>query len=497
MELVLLGDELDVDRLQVVSERTSLPGELVLDTVTARTLLGMFQSPRLDDDAWIEEVDVAEIVDEIVLTAKIGPVERPGVRLDEPRATLASLLAAKPGATVRVRLDQPTIRRVLARAVPVEGLGWRRFEPAAIVHPAAADDHAAVTIGNGLVTIAVDAESGTFSVDGHEGFGRLVDVGDLGDSYNYSPPGGDTVVDRPDSVRVEVTERGPVRASCVITSVYTWPEHVETSTQQRAGSVLVEVVTTLQVIADERAVRVATTFVNPARDHRLRVHLPTVAPAVGSVAECAFGTVRRALTAEGRPDEFGLPTFPSRRFVTAGRVTVAHLGLNEYEVTGIEEGAGHEVAITLLRSTGMLSRLGMALRPMPAGPLTPVEGLQLVGRRIEAQYAIELDAPDPWQLCDDVLSPLEVTTAAGGGWRDDEGAELRLAGAELSSVQIVDGLTEVRVFNTADQPTVVSVEARRGWEIDLRGRMVREFEGSLELRARGIATLRLAPAGER
>ena len=497
VELVLLGDELDVDRLQVVSERTSLPGELVLDTATARTLLGMFQSPRLDDDAWIEEVVVAEIDDEIVLTAKIGPVERPGVRLDEPRATLASLLAAKPGATVRVRLDQPTIRRVLARTVPVEGLGWGRFEPAAIVHPAVADDRAGVTIGNGLVTIGVDAENGTFSVDGHTGFGRLVDVGDLGDSYNYSPPGSDTVVDRPDSVRVEVTERGPVRASCVITSVYTWPEHVEASTQQRVGSVHVEVATTLQVIADERAVRVATSFVNPARDHRLRVHLPTVAPAHGSVAECAFGTVRRGLTAEGRQDEFGLPTFPSRRFVTAGRVTVAHLGLNEYEVTGVEGGAGHELAITLLRSTGMLSRLGMALRPMPAGPLIAVEGLQLVGSRIESQYAIELDSSDPWELCDDVLSPLEVTTAAGGGWRDDDGSALRLAGAELSSVQIVDGLTEVRVFNTSDQPTVVSVEARRGWEIDLRGRMVREFEGSLELRARGIATLRLALAAER
>jgi hypothetical protein len=53
------------------------------------------------------------------------------------------------------------------------------------------------------------------------------------------------------------------------------------------------------------------------------------------------------------------------------------------------------------------------------------------------------------------------------------------------------------VFNPLDQPTVVSVDARRGWEVDLRGRMLREFEGSLPLRARGIATLRLAPPSER
>jgi hypothetical protein len=133
----------------------------------------------------------------------------------------------------------------------------------------------------------------------------------------------------------------------------------------------------------------------------------------------------------------------------------------------------------------MLSRLGMTLRPMPAGPLTPVEGLQLVGQRIEAQYAVVIDCEDPWQLCDDVLTPLEVTTAAGGGWRADAGSSIHLTGAELSSLQIVDGLTEARVFNPSDQPAIVSVEAR--------GKMVREFEGSLELRAHGIATLRLAP----
>jgi hypothetical protein len=39
----------------------------------------------------------------------------------------------------------------------------------------------------------------------------------------------------------------------------------------------------------------------------------------------------------------------------------------------------------VLRSTGMLSRLGMAYRPLPAGPMTPVEGLQLRGRTVEAR----------------------------------------------------------------------------------------------------------------
>ena len=120
---------------------------------------------------------------------------------------------------------------------------------------------------------------------------------------------------------------------------------------------------------------------HPASDHRLRVHLPLPEPAAGSDAECAFAVVHRGLDTEGRPDEFGLPTFPSRRFVSAGGLTVAHEGLLEYELVDVEgeqsDRRARTMALTLLRSTGMLSRLGMAYRPLPAGPLTPVEGLQL------------------------------------------------------------------------------------------------------------------------
>jgi alpha-mannosidase len=205
--------------------------------------------------------------------------------------------------------------------------------------------------------------------------------------------------------------------------------------------------------------------------------------------------VTRGLVAEGRADELGLPTFPSRRFVQAGRLTVVHHGLHEYEVTGITDGAGSELALTLLRATGMLSRVGMTTRPLPAGPLTPVEGLQLLGARIEARYAVALDVADPWQLCEDVSTPLEVTTAPGGGWRPASGSELSIAGAQLSSLRVVDGLVEARVFNPTDAPVTVALEGSRGFEVDLVGRALRPFDGAFDLRPRGIATVRIATTG--
>ena len=338
---------------------------------------------------------------------------------------------------MRVALDQPPIRRIAARTETVDGFGWRAFTPAALEHPVTVSGGTQgepLLLSNGLVAVAVDPADGTFSLDGLGGFGRLVDGGDLGDSYNFSPPRSDSLVEAPESVTVAVAERGPVRASAVVTATYRWPDHVDGGSQARVGEHTVAVTTTIQLRATEAVVRVTTDFVNPARDHRLRVHLPLPRPAEGSVAECAFAPVERGLTAEGCPNEFGLPTFPARRFVTAGGLTVVHDGVFEYELVDIDEGKAHTLAVTLLRSTGMLSRVGMAYRPFPAGPLTPVDGLQLAGKRLTAHYALATGDVDPYALADDVLVPLEVVPSLGGGDRPGEGSALEVTGAEVSAV---------------------------------------------------------------
>ena len=200
------------------------------------------------------------------------------------------------------------------------------------------------------------------------------------------------------------------------------------------------------------------------------------------------------MTAEGRADEFGLPTAPSQRFVTAGRLTVAHEGVCEYELVDMEGDAAHTMALTVVRSTGMLSRLGMAYRPFPAGPLTAVEGLQMRGKRISLHYALALDCDDPYRLADDVLLPLEVVMSLGGGSRPAAGSELTVHGVEVSALHRVGGVLEVRVFNPTDQPAVASLSGRSGWLVDLRGYPLEPFEGSFDLRPFGIATARLRDA---
>ena len=492
IDLVVPADGPAPANVQVLSERTGLPGSMVLDADTVRTMLGMLQGPRIDEDAWVHEIRIEDTEEGLDITLAIGTEEKPDVPIAEVKQDVYTRLGARPDMSVRVAMDQPATRRILARTGEVTGYGWQPFEAAALAHPVTVTDEGAdaVVLSNGLVTVEIDRTTGTFSLDGVPGYGRLVDDGDLGDSYNYSPPRRDSVVDEPVSVEVGVDETGPVRARARITATFVWPDHVDGSTQARVGEQRVEVTTNVEVRADESVVRLTTSFVNPSGDHRLRVHLPLPEPAASSWAESAFAVVERGLTAEGRSDEFGLPTAPAARFVTAGRLTVAHEGVCEYELVDVEADAARTMALTVLRSTGMLSRLGMVYRPFPAGPLTPVPGLQMRGRTVTLRYALALDCADPYALADDVLLPLEAVSSLGGGTRPASGSALTVDGAQVSALHRVAGVLEARVFNPTAASTTVSFAGRSGWLVDLRGYPLQPFEGSFELGPFRIATAR-------
>jgi alpha-mannosidase len=267
---------------------------------------------------------------------------------------------------------------------------------------------------------------------------------------------------------------------------YEWPQRIVDGA--RVGKRAVEVVTVLELRAGEELVRVTTTVENPCRDHRLRSWFPLPERAEVSRAECAFAVVERGLTAEGGPHEYGLPTFPSRRFVSAGGLTLMHEGLLEYELVD----DGRALALTLLRCTGKLSGTDMAYRPWPAGPPLPAEGAEMIGCQV-LRYAVHVGDGDPYALADDAFLPLEVVVAPGGGDVQSVGTALQVHGAEVSAVVRRGGALEVRVFNNSDEETTVAIDGHTGWLVDLRGRPLAPFDGSFALGPWAIATARLAP----
>ncbi|MGH9125781.1 MAG: glycoside hydrolase family 38 C-terminal domain-containing protein, partial [Acidimicrobiales bacterium] len=409
--------------------------------------------------------------------------------------------AARPDQPLRIVAHRPAWQRVAVRADGVLSYGWSRWQPGesevppvktiwekAPPHPPTAPR--AVTIDNGALTVTVDPGDATWTLAPRgrapvSGLGRLVDGGDAGDTYNYSPPAHDRAVDRPESVTIEVVEPGPVRAVVRVTARYRWPQRLEGDA--RVGEVPVDVVTALELRAGEEVLRVTTSFDNRSRDHRLRAWFPLPAAAEVSRAECAFAVVERGLTAEGGPHEFGLPTFPSRRFVSAGGLTVLHEGLLEYQL----EDGGRALALTLLRATGILSQAVMAYRNNSAGPQMPLEGPQMSGP-VAMRYAVHYGDSDPYRLSDQVWVPLEVVYGSAYA-APERGSLLQVEGGEVSALQRVDGQLELRVFNPSAEPATVSVVGRSGTLVDLRGTRQERFDGSFGLRPWAIATARLDP----
>jgi mannosylglycerate hydrolase len=470
---------------QLVSERTA-QRVLLDDTAVevATVMVSELEYVRNVLAFAVEAADGTELLQ--VAREEAGTLVTPPVRRD-----LAELRVAHAGQPVRVRITTNPAVTVLAHVADVAGYGWQAWTGAsAPAEPVTIDEH---HLGNGILTVEVDAEDGTFSIDGHAGLGRLVDGGDVGDTYNWCPPLTDTVVDGPVAVTTRIVEAGPVRGRLEVLRTYELPTHVED--QARVGAQRVDVHTTLELQAGDDLVRVHVALDNHGlRDHRLRVLLPLPAPAATSVAECAFATVERGLTAEGGPTEQGLPTYPSRRFVTAGGLTVAHEGLLEYELVDHDddgERAG-TMAITLLRCTGMLSQGPMATRPLPAGPMTPMEGPQSQ-HRVEARFALHTGGRDPYAVVDDAFLPLLVTRGGGAAATGaTTGQALAITGAEVSAITREAGQLQVRVFNPSERGTTVTIDGRRGWLVDLRGRPVEPFEGSFELDPWRIATVTLA-----
>jgi alpha-mannosidase len=488
VELTLPGTD-PIEGTQVLAVSDGVAGT---DGITRADAVTLVQA-AMDGMHELRDVDV-EVDEAGVLDVRlVCTIDGSGTRYAGPAKSLVHEAAAeRPDGPARISLVTPPSQKVLTWVGDVPGFGWKVVEPGADrVGPVSVDGEDSPVIANGLVTVGIDPATGTFSVNGVAGLGRLVDDGDAGDTYNYSPPARDVVVDTPISVSVRVIERGPLRARAVIERTYRWPERVLVG--ERTGEVDTLVSTLVEVRAGSPLVHVTTELDNRCRDHRLRVWFPLPSPATESRAECAFAVVSRGLEAEGGPHEVGLPTFPSRRFVCAGGLTVLHEGLLEYELVDVRDGAAHALALTLLRCTGLLSNVPMAYRPLPAGPFIHTEGSQMIGRH-SFRYAV-VAGDDPvaaYAAVDDAFLPLQVTTATAEGDRAEVGSALALDDAEVSAVRRERGHLVVRVFNPTSEPTTVRIPGRRGWLVDLRGRPLEPFEGSFELAPWRIATAQLA-----
>jgi mannosylglycerate hydrolase len=450
----------------------------------------------------------------------------PHLDMDELRAEVETAAAVAPEADWEVRVVAPPRRRLQA-AVPVPALGWTavaarpgRGAPPPPLAAGGGDRDAAADpvvagpgrLGNGLVTVEVAAD-GTLSVRAGEvaldGVGRVVEGGDAGDLYNYAPPEPDLLVEEPERVEVAAVADGPVRGELAVRRAYRWPVGLDAAaTARSARRAAAEVAMRVELRAGEPFLRLRVVVDNPCRDHRVRLHVPLAGPADRSFAEGQFAVVERGTAAEGGHGEVPLPTFPAGGFVDAGGVAVLLDHVTEYELLTDPP----ELALTLLRSVGQISRDHHRYREEPAGPQTPTPGAQCLGTRV-ADLAL-FPHPGAWHE-DGVLTAMEcfrhgLLAAPGGGQEaagpvgglEGEGLEVGGEGVVLSSLRRRGDWLELRLACQHPSPTAATIRGRlvAAREADLLGRPGPDLPLAggalrLELRAWEIRTIQLRREG--
>ena len=219
----------------------------------------------------------------------------------------------------------------------------------------------------------------------YAGLNRFVDGGDAGDEYNYSPPAVDALI-AAKVVSVKAYRDRPVPSMEIAYELHV-PEGIGADRQSRSSKrVTIPIVSQVSLPPGVGRIDVHTEVDNRARDHRLRVHFAALILVDEADHDSHFDVVRRPV---GVPEkdadwvEDPRPEVPQRAFtdISDGQVglTIANRGLPEVEVLPGAVGGTTEIALTLLRCVGWLSRDDLPVRQGHAGPAYETPGAQVPG----------------------------------------------------------------------------------------------------------------------
>ena len=300
------------------------------------------------------------------LAARRAPRRRRG-RPHDPRAPRCSARA-----------------RELMVAVPdVAGFGWETIHaaegdgppsPLAVEPGIMANDHLRVAVDTTDGTITLTTTDGVSVTDAN----RLVESGDGGDTYNYSPPTEDSVVDAPEFVQVAHVRVGPGAVAAARRLRCTAGPRPRSATPRRARrradeTVLTEVRTTYE-LRSARAVRARPCRARPPRP-RPPAARPLPASRAGRPAPTPSARSRwctAALSAEGGPHEHGtadVRVTTLRRLLRrrdrprgAPRRAARVRGGRQGPRARAHAAAGHRVPLTVRAGAAAQSRPGRSSR---------------------------------------------------------------------------------------------------------------------------------------
>lgn len=338
--------------------------------------------------------------------------------------------------------------------------------------------------------------------------GIYEDTGDIGNEYMYRQPEGTTpLTTKGLAADIRVLEDAPYRASLEINHTWEIPvsadekldeeqrELVYFPSRKAGRSNEVTTITLRTVISLEAAgkgVQIETTINNTAKDHRVRALFPTDIEAstlsVDSMFEVAERDIVPAPEWENPSNTQHQQAFVDVSGEGAG-LTVANLGLNEYEV--LRDGR-NTIAITLLRSVGELGDWG--LFPTPEAQcldtytvrmeLIPHSGDGIASGAYTKAYQFQI----PWTVCqtgvhEGPLAPVYKPFQ----W---EGAELAFSSLKMNQET---GDLLLRWYNMSDKAAELTLGTDIPHEHFYKTTILEEAASPLTKSAAGCLSLPVAP----
>ena len=395
---------------------------------------------------------------------------------------MGMIMSSDPEMLVRVKVfNVPTAHlSFVAKDVPAMGYQtwWVLSEPVQELSTVDwdEDEEELESISNEYFTLTLTGEDGSFSLYDktneilYEDLNTFIDRGDRGDEYNYTPPEIDTAFS-PYLESVEIS-KDSLTEMLILRMDLEIPIGLSNERDSRSRELVsCPLDVAISLTKGLPQVNVQVVFDNRALDHRLEVRFPT-----GLVVDTArfdghFQIMERAIDlpeVDQTWRELPRPEVPQRAFtdvsVRSHGLTVANRGLPEVAVLRDQEGRA-EIALTLLRCVGWLSRDDMWNRQGQAGP-----PLATLGAQEQAVYLFNYaiiphgtDFGSAVKLAQSYQTDFEAFVAAAHPGRLEETAQMvRVTPSEFMITALKEAENEagwiVRGVNLSDQSIDLKVK---------------------------------------
>lgn len=340
----------------------------------------------------------------------------------------------------------------------------------------------------------------------------LEDGSDDGDGYDYSPLEKDYIVTSKDAKANIEIQTSKYSTQATIEVNMSIPKDLESRRKQECN-VVMGIIFTITLKQDSKYIDIKTTIHNTAKDHRVRMYIPSIINSQCNYSDNQFGIIKRNHRDEAmdvwqqenwseRPDAI----YPMLSYVAMENNPLSLLtnSVREYEVLD-----NHILAITLFRSVGYLGKEELVRRPgRPSGIKMETPDSQLL-TTMEFDMALVIEK-NPYYLsrmAKEYLTPLisynkmpynamklndvEFTTPYCYSLLEEQNDDLTLS--VLKKAEESNHLL-YRVFNTNRKDVKISLNTTIETEVNLKEDAI---ETNMVVKYNQVKTYRLGKKDEK